>query len=246
MVIIDSHTHVQRIPGTFWDSPPERLLRLMDEASVEKSVIMSYGGAPNEIAVNYIDACVREKPDRFIGYANLDPRGGESACELLKYVISNLGFKGLKLHPVAYELHPVHPLCIKILTVAAELKVPVLFHCGDEEYTLPLQLANAAALCPETTIILGHMGGYFHVEDALRVAREFQNIILETSAMPYPYMIREAVKRIGSQRVLFASDGPGCTPELEVEKVRMAGVSSDEEKDLFHRNIERLHAMIKS
>jgi uncharacterized protein len=241
-MIIDSHTHVQRVPGSFWDSPPERLIRLMDEASVEKSVIMSYGGAPVEIAVDYIDQCVREYPGRFIGYANLDPRE-EGSTRLLQYAVKNLGFRGLKLHPVAYELHPVHPLSIGILKAAAELQVPVLFHCGDEEYTLPLQLAQAAARCSDTTIIFGHMGGYFHVEDAIRAAREYPNIILETSAMPYPYLIREAVKHIGSKRVLFASDGPGCPPELDAEKVRCAGLSQSEEEDLFHGTITRLHSM---
>lgn len=241
-MIIDTHTHVQRVPGSFWDSPPERLIRLMDEANVEKSVIMSYGGAPPEISVDYIDECVKNWPERMIGYANLDPRDEQKVSSLLHYAVKNLGFKGLKLHPVAYELHPVNPLSIKILKKAAELCVPVLFHCGDEEYTLPLQIAMASALCPETIMILGHMGGYFHVKDAINVAETYRNIILETSAMPYPYMVKEAVKRIGSERILFASDGPGCTPELDIIKVRRAGLSEDEEKDLFYRNIERLHS----
>ena len=50
------------------------------------------------------------------------------------------------------------------------------------------------------------------------------NLYLETSAMPYPAMIREAVDGIGAERVLFASDGPGCDPSIEVEKVRRAGL----------------------
>jgi predicted TIM-barrel fold metal-dependent hydrolase len=217
----------------------------MDEASVAKSVIMSYGGAPAEIAVDYIHSCVHKYPQRFIGYANLDPREEERSYELLRHAVGSLGFRGLKLHPVAYELHPTHPQSLQILKVAASLEVPVLFHCGDEEHTLPLQLAQAAALCPDTIMILGHMGGYFHVHDAIQAAREYKNIILETSAMPYPAMIREAVRLVGSERVLFASDGPGCTPELDVEKVRLAGLSSDEEENLFHRNIERLHRMAR-
>jgi uncharacterized protein len=244
-LIIDSHTHVQRVPGTFWDSPPERLIRLMDEACVDKSVIMSYGGAPRAIAVDYMEECVRSYPQRFIAYANLDPREGEDVHALLVGAIRNRGFKGLKLHPVAYELYPTHPLSLAILKVAGDLGAPVLFHCGDEDYTLPLQLARAAALCPETTMILGHMGGYFHVDDALRVAARHENIILETSAMPYPGKIREAVNLIGSKRVLFASDGPGCQLDLEVEKVRRAGLSHDEEEDLFFGTIMGIHARIR-
>ena len=37
------------------------------------------------------------------------------------------------------------------------------------------------------------MGGYFHVDEALDVAEQHPNIVLETSAMPYPDKIAEAV-----------------------------------------------------
>ncbi|MGV8122433.1 MAG: amidohydrolase family protein [Candidatus Xenobiia bacterium LiM19] len=244
-MIIDSHTHVQRVPDSFWDSPPERLIALMDEAGVDKSVIMSYGGAPSEVAVDYIHQVAQQFSPRLIAYANLDPREGEKAVALLRHAVTELGFSGLKLHPVAYELHPSDPLSVAILKAAGELRVPALFHCGDEDYTLPLQLACAARLVPDTTMILGHMGGYFHVEDAIRVARECPNIILETSAMPYPAIIRKAVQAIGSKRVMYASDGPGCVPVLEVEKVRLAGLTEEEEEDLFWRNYMKLHTMRK-
>jgi predicted TIM-barrel fold metal-dependent hydrolase len=58
--------------------------------------------------------------------------------------------------------------------------------------------------------------------------------------MPYPRLIKEAVQALGPERVLFASDGPGCDPLLEVEKVRRAGLTPAEEELLFHRNIERI------
>jgi predicted TIM-barrel fold metal-dependent hydrolase len=87
---------------------------------------------------------------------------------------------------------------------------------------------------------MGHMGGYFHVKDALRVAKRHPNLILETSAMPYPRMIKQAVDELGIERILFASDGPGCDPTLEVEKVLRAGLSPEQEELIFRGNIERL------
>ncbi|MDQ7821709.1 MAG: amidohydrolase family protein [Candidatus Eremiobacteraeota bacterium] len=240
-MIIDAHTHVHRVPGSFWDSPPERLLALMEEAGVEKSVIMSYGGAPAEVSIDYIDECVRKYPGKFIGYANINLAEEKDPCGLLRHAIEDLGFKGLKLHPVAYHMLPAHESSLELLKEAGRLGVPALFHCGDEEYTMPLQIAEAAALAPGTTFILGHMGGYFHCADALKAAEHHANIMLETSAMPYPSVIREAVKLLGAARVIFASDGPGCPPHLDAEKVRCAGLSSAEEACLFHGNIERLH-----
>ena len=75
--------------------------------------------------------------------------------------------------------------------------------------TTPLAVAEARAACPEATIILGHMGGYFHVDEAIEVA-ERQNLVLETSAMPYPAKIREAVDRLGPERVIYAATV--CSP----------------------------------
>ena len=58
--------------------------------------------------------------------------------------------------------------------------------------------------------------------------------------MPYPRFIREAVEAIGAERILFASDGPGCDPLIEVEKVRRAGLTAEQEELIFRGNIERI------
>ena len=58
--------------------------------------------------------------------------------------------------------------------------------------------------------------------------------------MPYPAQIRRAVDAIGARRVLFASDGPGCLPRLEVHKVRLAGLSPADEQRVFADNILEL------
>jgi predicted TIM-barrel fold metal-dependent hydrolase len=71
------------------------------------------------------------------------------------------------------------------------------------------------------------MGGYFHVDEALDVAEQFPNIILETSAMPYPEKIRTAVERIGAERVVFGSDGPVSSPALERQKVVIAALGEE-------------------
>jgi predicted TIM-barrel fold metal-dependent hydrolase len=93
---------------------------------------------------------------------------------------------------------------------------------------------------PEATIILGHMGGYFHVDEAIDVATRLPNLYLETSAMPYPAQIRRAIDVLGAERVLFASDGPGCLPKLEVHKVRLAGLSASEAERVLSANILEL------
>lgn len=239
-MIFDSHTHIDE--AGFWVDPPETILQLMDEAGIEQAVVMTYRDAPmadGSDPLQYIaDAC-RRYP-RLIGYARMNPHYGEAAVRALEHGFRDLGMKGLKLHPVSYVMPPTSPETIALIHKAAEWHAPTLFHCGDEEFTLPYQIAGAAALVPDATIILGHMGGYFHVEDAIQAAQAYPNLILETSAMPYPQMIKRAVEAIGAERVLFGSDGPGCDPTLEVAKVRAAGLSQQEEALLFSENIARI------
>lgn len=241
-MIIDSHTHVDEAPAYGWFDPPEAIIRLLDEAEIERAVIMTYRDAPGpeERVIEYIGEAVQRYPDRLIGYARMNPRYGDAAVELFDRAIREYKLAGLKLHPVSYVMHPASEPTLALIRHAAELGVPTLFHCGDEEFSLPLQIAEAAEAVPQATIILGHMGGYFHVRDAMRAATRLPNLILETSAMPYPRMIKEAVDLLGAERILFASDGPGCDPLLEVEKVRRAGLSPEQEELLFRGNIERI------
>jgi uncharacterized protein len=238
-MIIDSHTHADEAPALGWIDPPEALLRLMDEAGIDKAVVMTYVDARDQAPIDYISRAVARHPDRLIGYARIHP-GSERAEELLELAVRDRGFKGLKLHPVSNLAHPADQATHRLMRKAAELHVPVLFHCGDEPYTTPFELEYSAAAVPDAAVIFGHMGGYFHADQAIQVARRRPNVYLETSAMPRPTMIRQAIDAVGADRVLFASDGPGCDPRLEVYKVERAGVSERERELLFSENILRL------
>jgi uncharacterized protein len=154
--------------------------------------------------------------------------------------VRDLGFRGLKLHPVSTLAHPADPPTTALLRQAAGLGVPALFHCGDGPFTTPLELEHAAAGVPEASTIFGHMGGYFHVADAIEVARRRPNAYLKTSVMPRPDLVRRAVTDLGPERVLFASDGPGCDPRLEVHKVSRASLSERERELVFSANVLRL------
>jgi uncharacterized protein len=244
MEVLDAHTHVDESPALGWMDPPETLIPLLDEAGIRRAVIMAYrdAPAPQLEAFEYVARAAERYPDRLWAFVRLNPRQPAEATQLLRYAVRELGFKGLKLHPVSFALPPGHALVVDLIRSAAQLRVPVLFHSGDDGQSTPLEIAPAAAACPEATIILGHMGGYFHTADAIDVARTYPNVYLETSAMPYPWRIRDAVRAIGPDRVLFGSDGPGCQPALELDKVRRAGLAEADLALVLGGNLRRLLA----
>jgi predicted TIM-barrel fold metal-dependent hydrolase len=240
-VIVDSHAHVDEVPALGWIDPAASLVELMDQAGVDRAVVMTYTEAPavNPNALEYLADQIGRYPERLIGYVRLHPWYPE-ALDLLERAFGDFNMKGVKLHPVGNLSHPAAEVTLRVIRRAAEHHAPVLFHCGDEALTTPLQIAAAAEAVPEASIVLGHMGGYFHVDEAIEVAARVPNVFLETSAMPYPDQIRRAVQTIGAERVLFASDGPGCLPRLEVHKVRLAGLTASQEQRVFADNILEL------
>jgi predicted TIM-barrel fold metal-dependent hydrolase len=241
-VIIDAHLHVDHLPALGWEMGADVCIARMDEAGIERGVVMTIVDAPevNPRALELVAEALERYPGRLEAFARIHPWYGDDAVSLLERAIGEYGFKGLKLHPVTTIAHPALEDSLRLIRAAAAHGAPTLLHCGDEPLTTPLAIAGAAAACPEATIILGHMGGYFHVDEAIEVAERHPNVVFDTSAMPYPAKIAEAVRRIGAERVLYASDGPFCSPRIEVEKVRLAGLSPDQERLVLGENARRL------
>lgn len=239
--VIDAHTHVDEVHALGWVDPPEKIIKMLDEAGISRAVVMTYTELPgyNPRALEYLADVVARFPDRLVGFVRLHPWYAE-APGLLRRAISEHGMKGIKLHPVGTLDHPASEAGVRLLRLAGERGAPALFHCGDEPMTTPTAIGAAVVQAPETTVILGHMGGYYHVDEAIRMAERHPNIVLETSAMPYPSKIREAVSRIGAHRVVYGSDGPGCPPRLELRKVIAARLSDGELRRVLHDNMQDL------
>jgi predicted TIM-barrel fold metal-dependent hydrolase len=245
-MIIDMHMHIENTEALGWIMSAEDCVRAMDEAQVDKAVVMTLTDLPglNPQGLELIAEACESHPGRLFGFVRLNPAHLNESKELLTLAVTELGFKGLKLHPVSTLQHPGGTATIDLIRQAGELGVPTLFHCGDEPMSTPLSIARAAAACPDSVIILGHMGGYFHVDEALDVAEKYPNIVLETSAMPYPEKIRAAVNRIGADRVVFGSDGPVSSPVLERQKVVIAELGDEAAGLVMGGNAERLLGLV--
>jgi hypothetical protein len=129
---------------------------------------------------------------------------------------------------------------LKLVAVAAGLGLPILFHTGDDPFSHPLQIERVAKACPEAIIILGHMGGFFYVEEAIRVAKRNRNVYLESSVMPYPSLIQNAVRSLGAERVFFGSDAPGVHSRIEIQKILSSAISPAEKKEILTKSFLKI------
>ena len=100
-----------------------------------------------------------------------------------------------------------------------------------------------AEVYPDVTIIMLHMGhGHgLYIRAAINTAKRYSNIVLETSGMPMHTKIKEAMETVGENRVIYGSDIPFHHPSVELQRVKMAGLSEVQLRKLLHDNaIEKM------
>lgn len=218
-------------PG-FWDPEVEVLIREMDAAGIDKTVILPLdcGISLGEPKISYQEQnrayaeVQRKHPDRIIAFAGVDPRRPD-AIELVETAVKEWGMKGLKLHPGS-GFYPNGRETYRLLERVCDLGVPVLFHTGQgllyDKYCDPVYLDDLLVDFPELTIIAAHLGHGWH-NTLFAMAMFKLNLATDFSQWQfaardhYHYfceVLRRALDSFGSDRVLFGTDGPYLRPGM--------------------------------
>ena len=141
--------------------------------------------------------------------------------------MEQLGFVGLKLHPLGHNIAPNHKSADKVFRVAAELGVPVIVHTGlGTPWSLPSLCIPPARRYPQLPVILAHAGWALYSCEAFVAAEVCPNILLEPSWCP-TYVARKMIDQFGADRVLFGSDHVTNLP-VELTKYRSIGLTDEQ------------------
>ena len=242
MRIIDMHAHVDVCPPLNWYDTADKLIKLMDEAGIEKAVVSAYLNVPgpDNSCAERLWKSIEPYKERFMMFIRMDPWFGQDCIDFLRDACKKYPIRGVKLHPAHYTLHPYGELTVDLCREAGKLGLPVLFHCGDEMMCLPLQIGELAKQCPDTTVILAHMGGFAHNRDAIEVAKTCPNVYVDTSEVPLCKEIKWFVDELGPEKVLFGTDAPCCDPLVELKKVQLAGLTREELESVLYKNAVRI------
>ncbi len=222
-MIIDHHNHIWEGHATgegFLDlaMSTETILREMDRAGVDRAGVCTLA---QDIQNDYVLEAQRGHPDRLFGYCFINPRQPGGAQTLRRYL--GEGMHGLKLHPRlhGYPLRSL-PLVGPLLEVCQEFDVPVFSHGnGAEEFNVPFYFEELARAFPEVPLIIGHMGSFNAVDDAILVANRNPNVYLDTSLATWDNLVN-AVRSVPAEKILMSTDWPGNPFELEQMKIELA------------------------
>ncbi|MBY8989771.1 MAG: amidohydrolase [Candidatus Lokiarchaeota archaeon] len=220
------------------DAGPERLVSEMDDAGIDKTVILGLdyeylfkGKVSYKEYNNKVAGYINEYPDRLIGFAGIDPRRGKEAIAELERCIEELGFKGVKLWPLT-GFYPDDVQFYPFYERVEDLGVTILCHTGLGptktylKYNRPMYVDTVAVDFPNINIIMAHMGDPW-VNEAIAVARKNPNVYLDISGLepvfkntPLVFFqnLFEAKMSCGIQKILFGSDWPLFTPILSLQE----------------------------
>jgi predicted TIM-barrel fold metal-dependent hydrolase len=253
---IDAHCHI----GEFKKErhgllrfTAEDLLALMAPQGIDVSVISYLPSglhereeyAPGNDVV--IDA-VNRHPGKLVGLAVINPRLGHFAEQELVRCL-RAGLRGVKLNPSLHGPYPVGGETLDpIMGIASEAEVPVFVHSdANSKNCSPNEVARLAARWPQVPVVMLHMGMDAEwLVNVPEVAAQTPNLLLETSNTPdYPHAVYvNSARRIGSERVIFGSDGPVVSLEVNLTKLRVAeeryGLTGVEKRRILGENAARL------
>lgn len=198
----------------------EDILADMDAAGVDKAVLVAVDAEtvwrykiPNELVAD----AVKRYPDRFIGFAGVDPNKGILAVDELSRCYEILGLSGVKFIPHLINMEPNNLRMYPVLEKAQELGLPVLFHTGTHfhhgarlKFCRPDTLDDLAIDFPELNIIAAHFGFPWFYE-ALAVIQKNANVYFNIAGWAPQYIPEYVVKMMNgplAAKALLGSDFP--------------------------------------
>ena len=231
----------------------EEIVADLDRHGVVKAVITgrdcetTYASKSNNPSVIEF---VRQYPDRFIGFAGLDPHKGMRAVRELRLAVEEQGLKGAAIDPYLAQIYVNDAKYYPIYAKCCELDIPVVITTGPAtlvpnaviDHVAPRYIDFVARDFPELKIVVSH-GGYPWVNEMIIVAQRNQNVYLELSEyefFPMSEAYVQAVNTIISDKVLYASAHPFVDFKAALENYAKLPLKPEVREKVMYKNAARL------
>lgn len=240
--IFDSHAHI----GNYYDIDAsfsaDELAVHMSQYNIKRAAISA---VTKDILNdnNLVAEAIRKFPERIIGLAHIDPSTGISALKEIDRCLE-MGFKGLKLHPV-YDAYVIFDsrLLFPVLEKAAKNRLPILIHTGTPPMSTPIHIGYLAQHFPEVNFICGHMGLGDSSYEAPEAGEMAENIYMDTSCAAAAGLIERAIKRLGTGKFVWGTDVPYGNFVSEFFKLLSLRISDEEKRAILWENPMKIYRM---
>ena len=279
-MIIDFHTHifpekisaavVEKLSQTsktipFSDGTLNGLINSMQKSEINFSVILPV--ATHTAQVEKINNSAADTNEKFfekgiIYFACMHPDFENYRAELSR--IKNLGFKGIKVHPVYQKTNLDDKKFLRIFYRAAELDLIVVTHAG-----LDIGFPGVVRCSPKMSrriieeigdfkFVLAHMGGWKNWDEVFLELAD-KKIFLDTSFSTGKIHPRkdfswndedlnlldekkfcDFVKIFGAEKILFGTDSPWTSPTESINFIKKIPVTESDKEKILGLNAKKL------
>lgn len=148
---------------------------------------------------------------------------------------------GLKVHPTWQQYNLTNYLN-DLLEVAKSKKWAILTHSGVAEPYIDIKKSvELADKFPEVPVVFAHLGhGFSSYQDVMTqvdylIKTKNENTLLDTSSLAIHLngLLEEAVKKIGSSRILFGTDIPLHLPQSQLSRITTANLPAKEKEKIL-------------
>lgn len=259
--IIDFHTHAfsddlaSRAMETLSSSCPDipyyldgtisALLKSMDKAGIEKSVICSIATKPKQFKP-ILDWSLAIQTDRIIPLASVHP-ADEERDEHIKEV-KQAGLKGIKLHPFYQDFYIDEDLMLGYYEQVCRNDLILTMHTGYDiafpyvRRAEPARIVNVMKKFPELKLITTHLGAW-QMWDEVETEMIGKNIYIELS-FALEYLSEERAKTMLEKHpedyLLFGTDSPWRDQQNTLNLLEKLNLNSRKMKKILAQNAKKL------
>lgn len=261
MKAVDFHTHafpdflaeraVQAInegaelQHPYLDGTISDLLRSMDRAGVEVSVVANIATAEKQVA-SILKWCCEIVSDRIAPFPSIYPFSADVVGQVRR--IAEAGLKGIKLHPNYQDFEPLDERLMPAYEAIAEAGLIILFHSGDDlaflgdHRCMPSTMIEIQKRFPSLKMVLSHLGGFWQYTDVERHVLGSDAYIEVSLAIPaepsetFTHIVRDHT----AGHVMFGTDSPWSDQKTEIEKLTHALDDRELLEDILWNNAAKL------
>ena len=242
-MIVDLHTRIWDSTQQLGEGVSEQLRRLRREPwGTHDGSAEAHGQAmgPVHHAVilgfesDYLDAhitheqvarCVAADPDKFIGFAGIDPTTGNPLESLERAV--DLGLVGVAVSPATQGFHPADTTAMELYEACEARGMPIFVESGSDiarqakmEFAQPYLIDEVARAFPNLKIVVSSLGHPF-VDQGLALIGKHPTVYADVADMIHrPWQLYTTLVQAHQQgcidQLVFGSNFPFCTPERAI------------------------------
>ncbi len=260
-MLIDFHTHcfpekiapkaIEKLSFSsggltpYTDSTLNGLKESMKNSGINASVVLSIAtNAHQQKSVNDFAASINDNKTIF-SFGSVFPFSDDAFFELER--IKELGLRGVKLHP-DYQGFNVDDIRLKPLyRKISELRLITVFHAGLDYGFAPPYGATPEKMARaiewfDTPVVAAHWGGINMGEDVIKHLcgkNVYFDVSFGYSMMP-KYYAEKIIELHTPDKMLFGTDTPWHTPDMEKRLLDVLGLSGDDMDKITHKNAQKL------